>query len=190
MTWAQRLSLAAILGLGVIITIFSVVRIILTNASGRQPEISWLALWSSIESSVAVMVACLASFKVLLTNRRRATEPYADLSGRQYYGKAGSNTSKSGTGKKFAGDDRPGVIVSTHRAPREEDETELRPMRTQSGQDWRDIIVTRTVTVAGGNDAGLESGLDKGGRREAWSNEGQRGRRRDGDSESQEQILH
>lgn len=70
MSTSQKVGLCGVLGLGAIIIVFSVIRIIVTNTTGRQPEISWLALWSSIESSVAVIVACLASFKVLLSARR------------------------------------------------------------------------------------------------------------------------
>lgn len=68
----QKLGLYAVLCLGVVIIVFSVVRIIVTNVDGVHPEVSWLAMWSSIESSVAVIVACLASFKAILTHRQRA----------------------------------------------------------------------------------------------------------------------
>ena len=68
----QKLGLYFALSLGVVIIVFSVVRIIVTNTDGVHPEVSWLALWSVIESSVAVVVACLASFKTLLVDRQRS----------------------------------------------------------------------------------------------------------------------
>lgn len=187
MTWAQKVSLAAVLCLGVIITIFSVIRIILTNSTGRQPEISWLALWSSIESSIAVMVACLASFKVLLTNRRRGTRtPYTGLSeeNSRKYGNAQSSKREGDRSETF---NRTGTMVSANGQ-----ETELRAMERCSGKEWEDITVTRTVTISGGGEDRLNFGFSN--RREPWSNDalkGQTWRRRDQDEDngSQEQIL-
>lgn len=76
--------------LGVVIIIFSVVRIIVTNTDGVHPEVSWLALWSVIESSVAVIVACLTSFKALLVDRQRAQSNDPSGSGRRYYHRYGA----------------------------------------------------------------------------------------------------
>lgn len=188
MTWAQKLSLAAVLCLGVIITIFSVIRIILTNSTGRQPEISWLALWSSIESSIAVMVACLASFKVLLANKRRGTRtPYAGLSGENSARKYGANTRLSKHEGGLADVNRAGTMVSANGQ-----EMELRSMERHSGKEWGDITVTRTVTVSGGGEQPLNFGFSN--RREPWSGDARneqlwRKRDQDEDNESQEQIL-
>jgi hypothetical protein len=43
----------------------AIARVIVTDTQGVHPEISWLALWSVVESSVAVLVCCLASFKAM-----------------------------------------------------------------------------------------------------------------------------
>jgi len=91
MSASQKIGLCGILGLGAIIIVFSVIRIIVTNTTGRQPEISWLALWSAIESSVAVIVACLASFKVLLS-ARKGTGSYG-TPGYNYGGQYGNHSS-------------------------------------------------------------------------------------------------
>ncbi|TKA77897.1 hypothetical protein B0A55_03341 [Friedmanniomyces simplex] len=74
----QKVALIGVLSLGVIIIGFAVARIVVTDAQGTHPEISWLALWSAIESSVAVLVCCLASFKALFTGKRLGSsrEPY------------------------------------------------------------------------------------------------------------------
>ena len=73
----------------------SIVRIIVTNTDGVHPEVSWLALWSSIESSVAVIVACLVSFKALLTQRSR--NKTGSNGGGRYYQKYGNGAdSRSG----------------------------------------------------------------------------------------------
>lgn len=91
----QKIGLYSVLCLGVVIIVFSIVRIIVTNAEGIQPEVSWLALWSSIESSVAVIVACLASFKALLTQRSRAK---ASQNSGGYQKHAQGTDSRSGAG--------------------------------------------------------------------------------------------
>lgn len=61
----QKLGLFAVLSLGVFIIGVAIARVIVTDTQGVHPEISWLALWSVVESSVAVLVCCLASFKAL-----------------------------------------------------------------------------------------------------------------------------
>lgn len=78
----QKLGLIGVFCVGFAIITFSVVRIVVTTrASGNSPEVSWLDLWSAIESGVAVIVACLTSFRILLTYRQRETKaPYAGLS--------------------------------------------------------------------------------------------------------------
>jgi len=58
--------------------LFSVVRIIMTNAKDKRPEVSWLNLWSAVEASVACVVCNLAPFKVLFSGRIRtySSDPY------------------------------------------------------------------------------------------------------------------
>ncbi|KAK0251910.1 hypothetical protein LTR91_006460 [Friedmanniomyces endolithicus] len=74
----QKVALIGVLSLGLIIIGFAIARIVVTDAQGTHPEISWLALWSAIESSVAVLVCCLASFKALFTGQRHGSsrQPY------------------------------------------------------------------------------------------------------------------
>jgi len=74
----QKVALIGVLSLGLIIIGFAIARIVVTDAQGTHPEISWLSLWSAIESSVAVLVCCLASFKALFTGQRHGSsrQPY------------------------------------------------------------------------------------------------------------------
>jgi len=106
----QKLGLYSALCLGAVIIVFSVVRIIVTNTDGVHPEVSWLALWSVIESSVAVVVACLTSFKALLVDRHRAQTNDHSGSGGRYY-------QRHGAGK----DSRSGECQSRSRSKRRED---------------------------------------------------------------------
>ncbi|KAK3075664.1 hypothetical protein LTR53_000812 [Teratosphaeriaceae sp. CCFEE 6253] len=92
----QKIALIAVLGLGVIIVGFAIARIIVTDTQGVHPEISWLALWSAIESSVAVIVCCLASFKSLFTAQRQG-------SSRRAYGAQNSGARRRASGGASAG---------------------------------------------------------------------------------------
>ncbi|KAK8093854.1 hypothetical protein PG997_000539 [Apiospora hydei] len=56
MSAGQKVGLVAVLSLGGIITVFALVRVVVTGDDAtRLAEISWLALWSAVESSVASM---------------------------------------------------------------------------------------------------------------------------------------
>ena len=87
----EKLAIASIIGLGMIIVVFAIIRIIVTNTSGTHPEVIWLALWSSIETSVAVVVVCLTSFKVFL---RKSGQSRSGYRSQQYAREAGFSKSK------------------------------------------------------------------------------------------------
>jgi hypothetical protein len=61
----QKFGLFVVPSLSVFIIGVAAARVIVTDTQGVHPEISWLALWSAVESSVAVIVCCLVSFKAL-----------------------------------------------------------------------------------------------------------------------------
>ena len=67
--WKPRLALFGVFSLGGVIVIFAIIRIVFTNTEHRQPEISWLNIWSAIEASVACIVCNLAPFKILFSKR-------------------------------------------------------------------------------------------------------------------------
>ncbi|KAL2055361.1 hypothetical protein ABVK25_004169 [Lepraria finkii] len=72
----QKLAVAAIFSLSLIIIIVAVIRAIEIRASTDHVDPVWLALWSMIEGSVAVIVACLPSFRILLSTRERSSSSY------------------------------------------------------------------------------------------------------------------
>jgi hypothetical protein len=80
----SRVALCAVFALGGFIILFSIVRIVVTNTKNSRPELSWLALWSVIEASVACVVCNLAPFKVLFKGRMKTYhgDPYRN--NRQY----------------------------------------------------------------------------------------------------------
>jgi hypothetical protein len=67
--WTSRIALLSVFSLGLLIIVFAVLRIIFTNTHDTRPELTWLALWSVIESSVACIVCNLAPFKILFSKR-------------------------------------------------------------------------------------------------------------------------
>jgi hypothetical protein len=166
MSRSQKIGLCGVLGLGVVIIIFSFIRIIVTNTVGAQPEISWLALWSSIESSVAVIVACLASFKVLLSARRGTA--YPSPVGAGYYGNVSSGRKQTGQRGSKMGTNKSSTSRVGHRdlTSATYDDEEMHDLGAKHGNP--------TITITGGRDARGKKYTDK-----PWDN----------DSESQEHIM-
>jgi len=94
----EKLAIGSIVGLGVLIILFAVIRIIVTNTTHTHPEPVWLALWSAIETSVAVVVISLTSLKVFFTKSgtsSNARSGYLQKPGQNYserYGGRGAAT--------------------------------------------------------------------------------------------------
>ena len=70
----QKLALAGIFSLSLIITIFSIIRFTLNSPDRGLAGPSWLQAWSIVEQSVSIIVACLASFRVFVIHKRRNSE--------------------------------------------------------------------------------------------------------------------
>jgi hypothetical protein len=109
-----KFGLFVVLSLSVFIIGVAVARIIVTDTQGVHPEISWLALWSAVESSVAVFVCCLASFKAFFKSQ------HASEHSRPYYAQGCGTASSHGRAIVLApieaGDD-----VAVRDGPREFD---------------------------------------------------------------------
>jgi len=95
-----RIALVAVFAMGFIIPVVAVVRIVVLDAtSSKHPELSWLNLWTLIESTVAVFVCCLAPFKVLFSRGTRPVRhgyngPYSysyGSDGRRWHGRRGKD---------------------------------------------------------------------------------------------------
>ncbi|KFY20341.1 hypothetical protein V491_03805 [Pseudogymnoascus sp. VKM F-3775] len=68
---AEKIAIGSIVGLGVIIIFFAVIRVIVTNTTRTHPELVWLAVWSAIESTIAVIVVTLTSLRVYILKDAR-----------------------------------------------------------------------------------------------------------------------
>ncbi|KAL8646217.1 MAG: hypothetical protein Q9226_006961 [Calogaya cf. arnoldii] len=67
----EKIALGAVFMVGLIKIIFAVIRVVRIGPSATHVNPIWLALWSMIEASVAIVVASLPSFKVLFARGRR-----------------------------------------------------------------------------------------------------------------------
>ncbi|EEP78280.1 predicted protein [Uncinocarpus reesii 1704] len=67
----QKLGLVGLFALGFTVIAMSILRIVVNDNTSKHPPPSWLIFWSSMESAVAVMTSCFASFKSLFTLRKR-----------------------------------------------------------------------------------------------------------------------
>ncbi|KAL8643688.1 MAG: hypothetical protein Q9226_008185 [Calogaya cf. arnoldii] len=77
--WQRKAALGGIFSLVVITMVFAIIRTALVGSNNRtQPDSSWLYLWSAIEASIAIIVACLATFRNLFSrenNSQRVEKP-------------------------------------------------------------------------------------------------------------------
>ena len=62
----EKLAIGSVVGLGVFIIVFAIIRVIVTNTANTSPEPIWLEMWSAIETSVAVIVISLTSLKIFV----------------------------------------------------------------------------------------------------------------------------
>ncbi|KAL8681678.1 MAG: hypothetical protein Q9186_002195 [Xanthomendoza sp. 1 TL-2023] len=70
----EKIALGTIFSVGLIKITFAVIRVVKIGASAKHVNPIWLALWSMIEASVAVVVASLPSFRVLFAHGRRQSQ--------------------------------------------------------------------------------------------------------------------
>ena len=71
MPFKRKLSLAAVFGLTLLNTIFSTLRFALNYPSRG---LTWLSIWTAVETSIAIILACLASFRNLVVGKKRSQD--------------------------------------------------------------------------------------------------------------------
>jgi hypothetical protein len=94
----EKLAIGSIVGLGVVIIVFAIIRIIVTNATHTHPEPVWLALWSAIETTVSVIVISLTSLKVLFNKKNNTSGAYGSRGRNGYHSRITGDKSDSTRG--------------------------------------------------------------------------------------------
>ena len=117
----QKIGLVCVFSLGLVVASFDILRTVESLASGT---FSGVALWSSMEVTMAVIVASLPTYRTLLGIRtRKGTVRYISWDryrpfdkGNSRKASAGSDSAKSDRSKAFANVDE-GVLESQISAP-------------------------------------------------------------------------
>ncbi|KAL8784409.1 MAG: hypothetical protein Q9195_009054 [Heterodermia aff. obscurata] len=96
----QKIGLAGVFSLTLIITIMSIVRFSLNGPGSGVAIASWLQAWSVIEQGISVIISCFASFRIYLMNKTKTRK--ASSSKDRYMNsfiarKVGDGSSKSGS---------------------------------------------------------------------------------------------
>ncbi|MCJ1466041.1 hypothetical protein MMC07_004660 [Pseudocyphellaria aurata] len=68
----RKLGLAGIFSLTVFIMIIAIIRVTIMYDNRDQADGSWLWTWSFVEQTVAMIIACLASFRALFTQQSKS----------------------------------------------------------------------------------------------------------------------
>ncbi|KAF1969287.1 hypothetical protein BU23DRAFT_363246, partial [Bimuria novae-zelandiae CBS 107.79] len=61
----QKLALLGLFSLVMITSLFAILRVALIQKFSKQPEPTWAYMWTSLEQNMAIIVACLGTFRTL-----------------------------------------------------------------------------------------------------------------------------
>ncbi|KAF5873295.1 uncharacterized protein Bfra_008576 [Botrytis fragariae] len=67
MKMKRKIAFGIIFSLALITVIFAIVRTTVVSSLTRMPDTSWLYMWSAIETTIAIVVVCLASIRGLFS---------------------------------------------------------------------------------------------------------------------------
>lgn len=143
---ARKIQIGSLFALGMLVIIASIIRVIqvgaTTGASNTTPPLTWLALWSIIESSVAIMVGCGPGLY------RKAKAVYSDTPVHAYNSRVDIKTSENRrTLTKEDANDEYGVPMKTMITVRGDSEEDL-----VGNESWVQIRVTRSIVVSHHNE--------------------------------------
>ncbi|RAL59087.1 hypothetical protein DID88_003567 [Monilinia fructigena] len=74
MKMKRKITFGIIFSLALITIIFAIVRTTVVSSLTRMPDTSWLYMWSAIETTIAIVVVCLASIRGLFS-KEESTKP-------------------------------------------------------------------------------------------------------------------
>ncbi|KAL9002118.1 MAG: hypothetical protein Q9188_004939 [Gyalolechia gomerana] len=67
----KKIALSSIFTITVFTMVFAIIRVVVVSSYSKQPNQTWLYLWSGIEQAVSIIVACIASFPALFRSSER-----------------------------------------------------------------------------------------------------------------------
>ncbi|KAF7853248.1 hypothetical protein EAF04_010750 [Stromatinia cepivora] len=74
MKMKRKITFGIIFSLALITIIFAIVRTTVVSSLTRMPDTSWLYMWSAIETTIAIVVVCMASIRGLFS-KEEGTKP-------------------------------------------------------------------------------------------------------------------
>lgn len=95
MAWKKKLLLTGICCLTIAMVVVAIIRIVI-GSPGKVPDLTWLLLWNSVEMTIAIHVACVASFRSLYSHTKN-TQLQDSLALQQRSGHSGAGILKSGS---------------------------------------------------------------------------------------------
>lgn len=75
----QKAALAGVFSLVLITIITAIVRATVTTTGvSKQMDVAWVLVWTSVEANIAIIVACVGSFRMLFVQHRKESRPSRD----------------------------------------------------------------------------------------------------------------
>ncbi|KAF2646944.1 hypothetical protein P280DRAFT_513085 [Massarina eburnea CBS 473.64] len=72
----QKLALLGVFSLVIVTIVVAIVRATLATAGvTRQMDVPWVMVWTSLEANIAIIVACVGSFRMLFVKHRKESRP-------------------------------------------------------------------------------------------------------------------
>ena len=138
----QKFGVRVLFGTGLICILFATIRVVQigskTNGGSTQPDPAWLMLWTMLESSIAVIIACSPAFAALYRTARD-TQPRRSYDARGYLKQESNGLDELRSAVKME------RMVMAGRAPQSDvDWKDDRSSQEELSRGRKDIRVTTT----------------------------------------------
>lgn len=101
---SQKFGVRVLFGTGLVCILFATIRVVQigskTDGGSTQPDPAWLMLWTMLESSVAVIIACCPAFAALYRTTRDS-QPRRSYDARGYLKQESNGLDELRTGVKL-----------------------------------------------------------------------------------------
>lgn len=138
----QKIGIRILFGTGLICIVFATIRVVQigskTNGGNTQPDPAWLMLWTMLESSVAVVIACCPAFAALYRTAR-GSQPRPSYDARGYLKQESNGLDELRSNVKLER-----MVVARRASQCEVDWQEERSSQEELARGRKDIRVTTT----------------------------------------------